>query len=72
VEAGSVGRRRGGAPWDQHRRDLAFEGLILGIVAYLRAVLVAAIAVVTTMGIATYVGRQRSKGDSRGAQQSLS
>jgi peptidoglycan/LPS O-acetylase OafA/YrhL len=49
-----------------------FEGFVPGIVAYLRAVLVAAIAVVVTMGIATYVSRQRSKGDSRGAQQSLS
>jgi hypothetical protein len=48
-----------------------FEGFVLGIVAYLKAVLIAAIAAAVTLGIATYVSRQRSKGDSRAAQQSL-
>jgi hypothetical protein len=41
-----------------------FEGFVLGIVAYLRAMLVAAIAVMLTVSIATYVNRQRSIGDS--------
>jgi hypothetical protein len=35
-----------------------FEGFILGIVAYLRAVLVAVIALVVTLMIAAYVKRQ--------------
>jgi hypothetical protein len=37
-----------------------FEGFILGIVAYLHALLVAVIALVVTWVIARYVGRQRS------------
>jgi hypothetical protein len=37
-----------------------FEGFILGIVAYLYALLVAAIALLTTLVIAAYVSRQRS------------
>jgi hypothetical protein len=41
-----------------------FEGFVLGIVAYLRAVLVATIAVVLTVSIATHVSRKRSIGDS--------
>jgi len=36
-----------------------FEAFVLGIVAYLRALLVAVIALVTTLGIAVYLGRQR-------------
>jgi hypothetical protein len=48
-----------------------FEGLVLGIVANLGAVLVAVFAVVLTVSMATYVNRQRSIGDSRGAQPSL-
>lgn len=37
-----------------------FEGFILGIVAYLRALLVAVIALVMTLIIAAYVNRQRA------------
>jgi hypothetical protein len=37
-----------------------FEGFILGIVAYLYALLVAAIALILTLAIAAYVNRQRS------------
>ena len=37
-----------------------FEGFILGIVAYLRALLVGVIALVVTLVIAAYVNRQRS------------
>jgi len=37
-----------------------FEAFILGIVAYVRAVLVAVIALVTTLVIAVYVNRQRA------------
>ena len=37
-----------------------FEGFILGIVAYLHALLVAVIAVIVTLVIAAYVNRQRS------------
>ena len=37
-----------------------FEGFILGIVAYLHALLIAAIALLMTLVIAAYVNRQRS------------
>lgn len=37
-----------------------FEGFILGIVAYLHALLVAAIALILALVIAAYVNRQRS------------
>jgi len=37
-----------------------FEGFILGIVAYLYALLVAAIALLAALVIAAYVNRQRS------------
>ena len=37
-----------------------FEGFILGIVAYLHALLVAVIALVVTLAIAVYVNRERS------------
>jgi hypothetical protein len=37
-----------------------FEGFVLGIVAYLRALLVAAIALLTTLILAAYVNRQRA------------
>jgi hypothetical protein len=37
-----------------------FEAFVLGIVAYLRALLVAVIALVITLGIAVYLNRQRS------------
>jgi hypothetical protein len=37
-----------------------FEGFVLGIVAYLHALLVAVIAIITTLVIAAYVNRQGS------------
>lgn len=37
-----------------------FEGFILGIVAYLHALLIAVIALVVTVAIAVYVNRERS------------
>ncbi len=37
-----------------------FEGFVLGIVAYLYALLVAVIALIVTLVIAAYVNRQRS------------
>jgi hypothetical protein len=37
-----------------------FEGFILGIVAYLHALLVAVIALIVTLAIAAYVNRQRA------------
>ena len=37
-----------------------FAGFVLGIVAYLRALLIAAIALTVTLVLAAYVNRQRS------------